>query len=150
MGAAKEAKDNLLSNLKSVHAAMKASAEGGLPEEHESLRWFVYTREAAEMVLRTEGRNVREEGRVVGVVRPIDCEDVEDVEEEALAPPVGKEGEGEGEAEEGTFLFREDEGHEGHASREEVRVREERKAKVVDAVTVQHRYLYFCELCHYC
>ena len=101
-----------------MERALRASAEGGLPEKYEGLRWFIYPREAAEMVKRTGGRNERVVGSVLGAIRPVDCDEVEstpkaanvDVEAFKVSRRAASD----------TFLFREDEGHEGNATREEI------------------------------
>jgi hypothetical protein len=96
------------SDAASIAKAARMSNEAGLSAEHEHLRWFVYPRETAELLQKGGGGAL--ETPLLGAIQPLDCPDA--VRAVAQA--------GDGEVADALWMFREDEGHEGEATKGEI------------------------------
>ncbi|GMH76596.1 hypothetical protein TL16_g07135 [Triparma laevis f. inornata] len=101
---------DLKADKRRVEKTLSMSKESGLSEQYEGLRWFLYPREAAEIIKTTGGENYVEDGIVEGIVQPGKVVAQQQQLENEVSDDEGK-----------TYPFREAEGHEGEATREELK-----------------------------
>ncbi|GMI13398.1 hypothetical protein TrVE_jg3024 [Triparma verrucosa] len=107
---------DLKSDKKRVEKSLSMSKESGLSEQYEGLRWFLYPREAAEIIKETGGANTFvDDEKLEGIVRP-----GKSVQQPAPSPPLPLPPLGSAGDENKTYLFKEAEGHEGEATMAEL------------------------------
>ena len=108
-----------------VKRAQAESGEDGLDAAYENLRWFVYPREVSKMILEASSEVERcpVSSIILGAIQPIDCDDSAKpaAEQQRQQPQMSNAAPAESNRpEELLFMFREDEGHEGHATRADI------------------------------